>query len=431
MNKDKLSNSPISEPEKKNNGYGCLAVFGLAFFLMGIAFAYLAFIRPVLLSRAAQDWPSTPCKILTAEIETHRGDDSTTYSAEFTFQFEVDGKTWVGDQFSFVNSSGGRQAAKHTLKQYPVGSEHICYYDPENPEFAVLDRENKNLSYFNLFVPLIFSLVGGAIMLAGILGWFKADNSISGSADATKLGSRSSVSSTLGDAIELTGGEQTKEDILDQEWSVPRKLESSTPRLAAFIGISIFALIWNGILGAFLFNGFGFKFGFFSIFVILFMVPFFLVGLATIAASGYYFLALFNPKVEVALSSGAVPLGGEVDIAWEINGKVERIKNLSIKIHGTQRVTFVRGTDTVTETSIFELVEIVNVSDPTSIAFGSAVATIPADTMHTFDATNNKVIWSIEVHGEIPYSPDIFESYPFRVTPPPSVVPPPSKKAIQ
>ena len=37
--------------------------------------------------------------------------------------------------------------------------------------------------------------------------------------------------------------------------------------------------------------------------------------------------------------------------------------------------------------------------------------------MHTFKAQRNKIKWRVAVRGEIPWFPDIYEEFEFRVTP--------------
>ena len=51
---------------------------------------------------------------------------------------------------------------------------------------------------------------------------------------------------------------------------------------------------------------------------------------------------------------------------------------------------------------------------------GSANVTIPADTMHSFDAPNNEIAWTLEVHGAIPLWPDVSASFPITVLPLPT-----------
>jgi len=147
------------------------------------------------------------------------------------------------------------------------------------------------------------------------------------------------------------------------------------------------------------------------------MIPFVLVGLGLIGGAVYTLAAIFNPKVELALSTGAVERGGSFDVAWQLSGRTSIVNSVKVTIEGEESATYRRGTDTITATNVFCSMPIAEVTESQDIEFGSVSATIPADTMHTFSADRNKILWRITVVGDIPYWPDIKETYEFRVKP--------------
>jgi len=64
---------------------------------------------------------------------------------------------------------------------------------------------------------------------------------------------------------------------------------------AKFIGIVIFAVIWNGIISIFVVNALGgLLHGGWSLIELLFLLPFLAVGLGLIGGAIYLFLAMFN-----------------------------------------------------------------------------------------------------------------------------------------
>jgi len=202
-------------------------------------------------------------------------------------------------------------------------------------------------------------------------------------------------------------------DIADQQWSVPKRLVRKQGRWVGLLLATVFAAIWNSFIGFFIF--FDMKQA--DWFTLLFMAPFVLVGLLLLFGIVYAALAIFNPEVEVALSTGAIAPGESVDIAWEVKGKAHKFKTLKIQLRGIQTAIYRRGTDTYTETEVFERIPILETSQTEEIEFGSTVVTIPAETMHTFDAQNNKIKWEVMVNGNIPRWPDVNESFEFRVKP--------------
>lgn len=193
----------------------------------------------------------------------------------------------------------------------------------------------------------------------------------------------------------------------------PQKLKPTESRIATFVAVLFVALFWNGLSW----------FGFINVwmrkewFAVAFLALFVCVGLILFWTAVYKLLQCFNPVIEVALSNGAATPGETVDIAWETTGRVNRIQLLRLSIIGEEVVTYTRGTTTSTDRKIFTRIPIAVVSDQEGKRFGSASVSIPLGTIHSFESTNNKILWSIEVQGEIAFWPDIRETMRFAIKP--------------
>lgn len=409
--------------EKKQGNEGCarafLFVLGLVFAGFGIGFTWMSFVLPLLNSRAAASWPETKCKIVSSKIESHRDSEGdTSYSPSIKYEFEVNGATFTGERYSFSRTNGPRSAAKAVVDKYPVGSQPNCLYDPLDPGQSVLTRNFEARFYWTVLFPLVFLAIGIGLLFATITGWGfgkKQSTSISGSTDVSML-KQPITGLSSGASQDLSGFHHA--DSEDERWSAPQKLKTESSRLVMFFVTLGFAAFWNGILSVFIvgfINEGGGVWG--RLFMGLFLTPFVLVGLALLAGVVYMFLTLFNPRFEVAMSSGAVPLGGDVDIAWELAGSSRRLRSLKLEIQGEQSATYRQGTDTRTDTEVFEVIPICEATKRTDIEFGSATVRIPESTMHTFEADRNKITWSVVLKGEIPWWPDVSEKFPFRVKP--------------
>lgn len=416
-----MTQKAISQRNKQNSGCGrlFLAVWGLGFFSAGAFFFWMIALSPYLSANAAASWPSANCRILSSRVVSHTDSDGdTSYSAKIEFEFTVDGSKHLGHRHSFSTMSGSSAAAKKIVSQFPPDAESVCYYDPTDPSQSVLSRElETSMIWISLF-PLVFVVIGFFAMVAAVMGW----------GVGRKRNSNTAVSSAVSvfetDGNKFAGSRQQSKkithpaDLEDEQWSAPRKLKTKQSRWTALIIVWAFTAIWNGIVGAFvialIFDSPGLwpRIGF-----LLFLTPFMLIGLFLLIMSFYTFLKLFTPRVEVALSTGAVSLGGEVDIAWEVVGRTGRLRSLKLEIQATQTAVYRRGTDTITDTEIFELIPVGDVTRQDEIRFGSKTVRIPERTMHTFEGTNNKITWSVIVHGEIRWWPDVFDSFPFRVKP--------------
>jgi hypothetical protein len=181
-----------------------------------------------------------------------------------------------------------------------------------------------------------------------------------------------------------------------------------------FVGSLIFTLFWNGIVSVFLVQIVrDFRAGNPSWFATIFLIPFELIGVGAVVGVGYFFLGLFNPRLKVTLDPGAVPLGGSARVEWKIDGDAARIRTLTVTLEGREEATYRRGTNTVTDRSVFLKRELARDTNP--LVRGSAKLEVPPETMHTFAAPNNRIVWVIKVHGEIPRWPDVNEELPFEV----------------
>ena len=393
---------PLSEPRNQSVGAGCLLLFGLIFLVAGCGFFWMFFLHPFVQTLSAKSWVATPATITSNEMEESTGEDGSTWKPVIHFTYVVDGTKRQSTTWSFINYSSSRNWAKNICAKYPVGSTQTCFYDPSDPVDAVLDRTIEQSSWFTLF-PLIFVVVGALIMFFAVRKW--------GSTAANSPGSTMPVS---GVAALVTPSYGT--DVPWKGKEGPQRLAPATSRMLVVAGTGIFALIWNGISWPMFIMSMGQNglIGFFTLFLMIFVA----VGTLLICLFVYTFLGLFNPVVSIALSNGAVTLGDSVDIAWETDGKAHRISELTIALVGVEKATYTRGTDTVTDTHEFLRIPVAKTSDTATIQFGSASVQIPANTMHSFSAKNNKIEWSIAVAGVIRMWPDIKDSFVFFVKTP-------------
>lgn len=392
----------------------------------------------------AQRWDERTALILKSEVVTSRDDDGSVYSPELNFEYEYQGRKYRSSTWSTgFASSSFKGAAQGVVDRFPVGSEPPCYVNPDDPSQAVLDRSFQKSNLFALFM-LIFLAIGGGLMWAAVRGittqWRQnreaADKLTEQTGFASKSISKSSNKATTSqlevddefDELDQQDGSEddddleSNEDIEEDEEDVdapwygmdgPQKLEPTSKRLHAFLGVLFVALFWNSISWTIFLSSL-FKQEWFSVAFLLIFVG---IGAIMIYATVHNFLKLFNPTVSVALSNGAVFPGESVDLAWELVGRVSRIRVLRVSIIGEEVVTYVRGTNTSTDRRIFQRIPIASVSTDEEKRFGSASITIPPNTIHSFSAPNNKIEWSVEIHGEIAWWPDIRENMRFAVRP--------------
>ena len=166
------------------------ALFGLIFAGVGFGVTFFLGLPIVNTAKESINWPQTTGVITSSKVESHRGDDSTTYSSEVRYAYTVNDQELIGDVVYFGDdvSSSDSSIARTTVKQYPKGKEVKVFYDPEEPGNSALETGTTWSSYFMLIFGLVFlgvgllvmfacawPLIGGGLLLAGgILGFLGA-----------------------------------------------------------------------------------------------------------------------------------------------------------------------------------------------------------------------------------------------------------------
>jgi hypothetical protein len=152
-----------------------LILFSLPFAGGGTLVGYLA--GSMVLSWArAQSWEEVPARILAADLESHRGDDSITYEVTAVYEYSVMGQTYTSDAVSFGlgsdNIGSFHQDAYRELRGYVgTGRSFRCFVDPDDPSQAMLYRDMRwGLLGLEVIFALVFAGVGYGLMFAAIWG---------------------------------------------------------------------------------------------------------------------------------------------------------------------------------------------------------------------------------------------------------------------
>jgi hypothetical protein len=182
----------------------------------------------------------------------------------------------------------------------------------------------------------------------------------------------------------------------------------------AALGAWLFAIIWNGVIGLFV----GLTFGKLPWFPSIILGVFGLIGVAAFFLAMRKTLQLWNPRTTLVCSPRHLYPGSEFEISWLHQGRVTRIQSLTITVEGSEQVTYRQGTSLRSENHGFYRQELVATSDPAAIAKGYVVWRLPLQTMHTFRADRNRILWRIQVHGSLAFWPDIEDQYEITVYPP-------------
>ena len=388
-----------------------VAFLGL-FVVVGSATGFFMSARPLYHAYAARSWMPTACEVVSSRIV--RGDD--TSRPDIVYRYTIGGRQYTANRYNFVPGSTNDSTVPDVVAKHAPGTTFECYVDPADPSNAVINRTPTLWYFMGVAFFIMFAGIPGVVGVVMVRSRRRARTapqalSGGGSGRAGDGVAAHSAASAVSDSrfahapIAADGG--------------PIVLKPSASPLGKLVAITLICLFWNGIVGIFTFfeyrmfvQGDAFGWG-----MALFLLLFQLIGLALLAAVPYQLLALANPRPIITLSRGSVPLGGSVPFTWELNGAAQRVSALRITLRGTESARYRRGTDTHTDTHEFFSETLVDATHAMNIPRGSGTIRIPGDSMHSFDADNNKVIWTLHVAGEIARWPNIDDTFDITVRP--------------
>jgi hypothetical protein len=152
---------------------GGMPLFGFLLPLAGFAMAIggvVSYLRLRRMAVASRHWPKTAGKIVSAAVTTIRerdpsdsasAVDRTTkkYRADILYAYRVGQNGFVATAISmgWAPLYGLARDAEAVVAGYPAGAKVDVYYDPANPEIAVLQPDSKD----GVLMPLIFALIFG------------------------------------------------------------------------------------------------------------------------------------------------------------------------------------------------------------------------------------------------------------------------------
>ena len=378
----------ISQHASSGKGHKATILFGLLFVIVGAGILIPMTVLPAIRFARSMAWEETRCTIVDGRLRSWSTDDGTSYRADVLYTYEYGGREWTSNRaafFGFVNS--GYESARALLDRHPEGSVGTCWVNPRNPSESVLERQLRPFHLIGL-APLIFILAGGAVAR---FGW-------------KKLRSREA------------GGEARIEDAVAA--GSPLRLEPQVGPVGKLFGALVFAALWNGIVSVFVWQAFSaWQEGRTDWFLVVFLIPFVLVGAFCVGLVGYFLLALANPRPRLTVTSGRPRLGETLRLDWGFTGRSSRLETLKIFLEGREEATYQRGTDTYTDQEVFATLDLVDSAGGWEITKGTAEVVIPEDTMHSFDGDSNKIVWEIKVEGAIARWPDVEQNFPVTVRP--------------
>jgi hypothetical protein len=408
-------------------GLSILFVFSGMFLVIGLISLFTLTILPLWLQQQAKSWKETPCVIRDIGVKVNDGSDGDTFEPRVLYEYTFEGRAYTGKEFWFGDvSDGNRSAVEEAIAKYQVGGESICYVNPKKPSQAILEPTVAKGILIGMIVGGLFSLFG----LGGCYGAVYAFRHSNGTKKVERPAGQATVRSAspaLGlmsspsnsSAVQSGDGPTYYQNVAacPMEGEAPDEplvLKQSFSRTSGAIAAWVFALIWNGFIGTF----FVLAMGKMPWFPVLILSIFAVIGIGILFYACRKTLQIFNPRTTVVCSQRYLYPLSEFEVSWMQQGKSSRIRKLKITLQGSESVSYRQGTTTRTEENKFYEKVIVETTEASEIAQGFSLVQLTEDTMHSFKANRNSVVWKIQVHGDIAYWPDIEDDYEITIYPP-------------
>jgi hypothetical protein len=148
---------------------------GLVVLLVAALGGYLVFasIRGRRKAQASQNWPTATGRVLEARLQHSttsdaEGDMTTSYYPQVEYEYVVQGQTFHGNKIAFgpQKTSSSQSKAQTTLASYPPGVAIPVYYNPVQPQEAVLEK-SAPAGMMGLIIGIILVVISACLGLGG------------------------------------------------------------------------------------------------------------------------------------------------------------------------------------------------------------------------------------------------------------------------
>jgi len=134
----------------------------------------------------------------------------------------------------------------------------------------------------------------------------------------------------------------------------------------------------------------------------LFLLPFLALGIWLIWQTICSFATQWYPVPrielgEVVRAEGGIRAGSKFPVRWTFEERAGLFRSLSVSVVGLEEVQTLRGTDLVTERSVFH--RNLLIEGATSFRQGLVTVSIPQDAMPSFQARHNRIAWMLRMEG--------------------------------
>jgi len=383
-------------------------------------------------------------------IETVASEDGDSYNPVVSVTFEIDGERYFVDTYdiqvySFAGDRGAegaagarqeverawwpprppayssdRSDAEAVLDRYETGEPCLCWYDPADPNRAVIQRGYSWWIWPFLVIPVAFIGVGGGGLVYSLRHWGKSRER----STADDQTARFDVFNGPPRSADDYPGVPDDADIVNSPGTTLKyRLPISTSTGWKLLGSLVLCLLWNATVAVFVVMAVGDLIrGKSGWLLVLFLVPFVLVGLWTVY---FFFRQLFrctrSGATRLEIDDHPMRPGGEYEVLLTQAGRLS-VKRLEMLLTCHEEATYQQGTDTRRE-SHCAFRQRIFLGEGFEIGLDGPLEVrrrfqLPSTAMHSLKTSHNEIAWKLVVRGEVAGRPEIERSFSVIVYPP-------------
>jgi len=386
------------------------AIFFALLLVLGCAGIVAGFVWLVIPEwRVHHGFVETTCLVLQKKLGEKEGDGGTLYRPEIQIEYEVHGIQHYRSTYD-INYDGARayssdrDAAAAALEPFEKGRAYPCWYDPSQPDVAVVVRGYQGWLWLVFLVPGSFVAIGAGGLLYTLLRWGKSAE-------------RRAAMVQRAQPIELFDIDRPGEtrlpnipDLSDITSSPGTKLAYRLPLSHSpgwtLLGLAAACLLWNGSVSYFIVSAVrAYLAGQPDWLLTLFILPFLAIGIALVVCFvRQLVVATAVGPTLVEISDHPLLPGGEYRLLVSQSGRLN-MRSLEVWLACREEATYRQGTNARTETRQVRRLPVFR-REALAILPGEPFQAecsvcVPAGAMHSFRADHNEIDWSLVVRGEV------------------------------
>lgn len=165
--------SNLKPKKKARTSHWGIAAFGLFFLIPALVTLVLGPLDTFRLHFLTSSWEKVPAKLISIDVESHQGDDSTTYTLVGSYSFQYFGTTYQSSKVSYFTGSDNvgdwHSETANTIRSAAGRGQLVAWVNSDNPNESYLVRDIRPFHMFFTFIfVLVFGGVGGGLILYGL-----------------------------------------------------------------------------------------------------------------------------------------------------------------------------------------------------------------------------------------------------------------------